>query len=530
MRSGAMTSRLRALWANPWVRRPALLALAFGGMLAGCRFIIDQLGKDAWRHVQKQLAEEGETLDFRRLLPPAVPDEENFCAVGPLRYLGRSGDEDPSIREEATRHAVRINSLRYNNHVFTAAPRDGFSWGIPLNLREVAAVMREERGWPIPAEEDEPAADVAEAFAGWDAFIDELTPGLARPGASWGSVARELPRARPLAFLFELHGGSFAFALAEHLRLRGMVAAESGDVRRAVNCVHCLARLAEASGAEPLLMGHFTAEELRDAMADVLWELCWTQRGTVEDWERLERIFASLDPRASMLQGMRGELAIGVDLPNFAYDHSLAEFGQIFYGPSGIPVWHHLARSVAPRGFSEGAAAEVAGRELNFLIRPLREGDLSTLLRSRETLQRMEEADERQPWNLTASYAGWIMRDTGYLSRMVFLLPRVVYQTVVLEQAVIACALERARLAQGRYPASLDGLTLADGRPLPLDGLTGEPMHYRVTPGGRYLLWSPGPDGRDDHGVRGQPTSTGWLDGPAYVGDWVWSYALEPKR
>jgi len=96
----------------------------------------------------------------------------------------------------------------------------------------------------------------------------------------------------------------------------------------------------------------------------------------------------------------------------------------------------------------------------------------------------------------------------------------------MVNQAVIACALERVRLADGAYPSSLDTVRLADGKPLPLDPMTGQPMGYRRTAYGRYALWSagfagPGTGERKLNLVK--PEETKFQD-PKYAGDWVWDF------
>src|SRR5215212_674720 len=101
-------STMKALWANPWMRRPALLALAFGGVLAVCYIVVDQLGKQAWREMQRQIANDGETLDYGSLLPPPIADEENVCAAGVLRNLAAQEDGSSAAGEEGRANRRRI--------------------------------------------------------------------------------------------------------------------------------------------------------------------------------------------------------------------------------------------------------------------------------------------------------------------------------------------------------------------------------------------------------------------------------------
>lgn len=82
------------------------------------------------------------------------------------------------------------------------------------------------------------------------------------------------------------------------------------------------------------------------------------------------------------------------------------------------------------------------------------------------------------------------------------------------DQAGVACALERYRLAQGQYPERLDALTPQFTEKLPHDLIGGQPLKYRRSDGGGYLLYSVGWDEKDNGGVVGKTREEG---------DWVWA-------
>lgn len=525
MRFGLMISRLRALRANRWLRRLALLALAVGVGLVACYFILDHRGKVAWRDVQREMAAEGETIDFRRLLPPDVPEAENFCAVGPLRNLAARVSDHSPAGEEGRRNRERIGKIRYGagfDRVMSSKP--GLSDGKAFDLGKLAEAMRRDGSWPIPKIEGDPAADVTAGFANWDAYFDELTPGLARPVARWTPALTNRLQKPPLVvgdlpYLLPSH------QLAQLLHLRARVAVAAGDVPRAITCVHGLERVAEACADEPLLIGALMAEEYWRMMAGVLSELCRAQRGTPADWEQLERLFVAFDTRTPALQGLRGEMALGVNLVFFARDHSVSEIDEALrsrdafsakYDPP-LPATVRWLMYVAPRGLYESCAAESVHRRLKFQIRPLRDGDLPSLLSSDLAMERDEQ--RRLWWDIPAIYAR-VMSSSPVLFRLV-------YGKTLMNQATIACTLERVRLAQGSYPPALEGLTLADGRPLPLDAATGQPMHYRPTDDGRYVLWAIGPDGKDENGRRASANGNREYNRD-YEGDWVWGFAPAP--
>jgi hypothetical protein len=84
-----------------------------------------------------------------------------------------------------------------------------------------------------------------------------------------------------------------------------------------------------------------------------------------------------------------------------------------------------------------------------------------------------------------------------------------------INQALIACALERFRLDHGDYPENLGALVPQFLDAIPHDVIGGGPLHYRRASKGTFVLYSVGWNGRDDGGVRGQSL-------PSIDGDWVW--------
>lgn len=69
-----------------------------------------------------------------------------------------------------------------------------------------------------------------------------------------------------------------------------------------------------------------------------------------------------------------------------------------------------------------------------------------------------------------------------------------------IDQAVVACALERYRLGKGQYPKTLDALTPQFLDKVPPDIMDGKPMRYRREADSTYVLYSIGLNGKDDGG------------------------------
>ncbi len=86
-----------------------------------------------------------------------------------------------------------------------------------------------------------------------------------------------------------------------------------------------------------------------------------------------------------------------------------------------------------------------------------------------------------------------------------------------LNQAIVACALERYHLAKGDYPEKLEMLVPQFANQLPVDVLTGDPYKYRRT-GENFVLYSPGWNETDEGGISGKNLYD------EKEGDWVWRY------
>jgi hypothetical protein len=93
-------------------------------------------------------------------------------------------------------------------------------------------------------------------------------------------------------------------------------------------------------------------------------------------------------------------------------------------------------------------------------------------------------------------------------------------QQTLANQAFLACALERYRLAHGCFPNSLTALTPEFADHLPLDITSGQALQYRLQEDGQFLLYSVGWDAA----AEGKPLShsgSTYADYPQ--GHWVWN-------
>ena len=93
---------------------------------------------------------------------------------------------------------------------------------------------------------------------------------------------------------------------------------------------------------------------------------------------------------------------------------------------------------------------------------------------------------------------------------------------VFLDEARVACALERYRMAHKQLPEELSALAPAFISKLPHDIIDGQPLRYRREADGGYVLYSVGWNGTDDHGTLVFKKSQHNPQVDSFEGDWVW--------
>jgi len=88
------------------------------------------------------------------------------------------------------------------------------------------------------------------------------------------------------------------------------------------------------------------------------------------------------------------------------------------------------------------------------------------------------------------------------------------------DEASLACALERFRLAKGEFPETLAALNPQFIQSMPHDIITGEPLQYRRKENGHFILYSVGWNESDDGGKVIMNDKGKAVD--ITQGDWVW--------
>jgi len=145
---------------------------------------------------------------------------------------------------------------------------------------------------------------------------------------------------------------------------------------------------------------------------------------------------------------------------------------------------------------------------------------------------RVRQEDTNLQNQLKGSHFSAVFHHRILMSMLLPALSRVAVKTAygqtAVEEARLACALERFRLKNGSYPEKLEQLVPEFVNKTPADIVTGEQLKYHRTDDGHFVLYSVGWNKTDDGGqvamhagrAAGPERSSGSVDEQA--GDWVW--------
>jgi hypothetical protein len=485
-------------------------------------------GKRAWAALQREAAARGESLELSSVFPPSVPDDQNFAlAPGISRLLGyahraasqagASSDNEPELLSFNERRQFNRPAANWEFQQATdLAAWQTFFRQHPLTNSAPASKTVSRLAFPVAAEPQAPAADVLLALSRYDSALAVLR------------AANERPHVRyPIAYddgLFALNGGD-AFdsgglnTAVRILCLRAVAELAQNQSEAALQDTLLALRLADSLRQEPYQALHHSRAEMLRLCLQPVWEGLAHHRWNEAQLLTLEQRFAKLDLLAEFRVMARGEALVMMNVADqfqaFLDGRSSAWGRELASVEGGDRFWIWLFRVAYPvgwfyqdkvwiyRAYEQRAdvvkALDPASRNL-WGIENLQATDPALLImvapRLRETFQEGAE--------------------------------RALYLQTACQEAAVAFALERCRLAQGQYPASLDALVPAWLKQVPADLAVpaGTPLKYRREADGGFVLYSVGLNGVDDQGNPGLPHKD-WRgvqgDSPRLdEGDWVW--------
>ncbi|HTI99192.1 MAG TPA: hypothetical protein VL527_09940, partial [Dongiaceae bacterium] len=488
----------------------------------------------AWNEYRQAREAAGIHFDLKEVAPPPVPDDENFALTPVVAscYL-------QMLNEHGQRHPYNtnvVNQLNFNLYFPDSAiaqkdlkigswqkgtftdlrPWQNYYRAQPTTTAPAQSVA--EAPFPVSPQPQTPAVDVLLALSKYDATLDALRAAAKLPYARF---PLEYDSAEPPTILLP-HLANIKKTVV-FLQLRSIAELDAGQPDQALADWKLGLRCNEALRQEPFLISQLVEIAGQNILTQPLWEGLARHQWSDVQLADIEATLAGQDYPANFRTGMLGELACGIG--SVEYLRRSRNFGELVSWtsssrqndmPDPMELLYAMAFHLMPDGWfyqMERNLAQMYERyslplvdQTNRIISPTLNRQLATEAGIRLQTKSVANAATR----LLFPALGRASLKTAQCQTMV-------------NEARIACALERYRLAHGQYPDSLADLTPQFLVTVPHDLINGEPLHYRREAGDRFTLYSVGWNQRDDGGRvvlgKGETPSA-----DPDQGDWVWTY------
>ena len=474
-------------------------------------------GAQRFADVKNRLEQRGVKLDWKTFAPSPIPDEQNAAMhplLRPLCQYEQTRTPHPEGGWTTTTRWLDSNGLRRVENVsLPTGWRDNGKYfdaetnslQPPIDLARWQTCFRHDTNFPSPAQPCAPAQDVLLGLAKFEPELGELHEALRRPHCRFPLHYDERPSDMLLRHQACLRN------LGRVLKLRAVAQLAAGEAEKALADTQDIFTLADGLKNEPVMISFLVRVAILrigcSAIGEGLARQTWSETQLV----RLQALLAKQEVLPGLELAIKGETASALQ----TLDSVRADGGFVMYvhetensNPHGCRQFVSLRW--APRGWFEQNKATIAEHMFQ------------------RTMPALAPAARRvYPPTVQAEVAGReSMRPTPYSLLAFLCLPyidsairRAAYAQTVVDETLLACALERHRLGTGRFPECLAALYPDYLPTAPHDVVTGAPLRYRLSPDGGFLLWAAGWNEWDEEGLVSKTPRGAIL---IEEGDWVW--------
>jgi hypothetical protein len=495
----------------------------------------DWRGWHAWNQFKHEWeANKGERFDFTSVVPPPVPDDRNF-AMAPIWVESMRAVLGP--KNSRLWFGNQFNGrTNFGDRLEMPFVRDSSDW--PTNgggswqkarltdlhpwqdyYRKLAATTNL---FPVASQPQSPAADVSLALSKYDSPIEELRQAGQRPYSRFPLYSNpDHPFDTLLPHLAALKG------CTQVLQLRAIAELQNNQGDKALDDVKLALRLTDSIRTEPFLVSHLVRIAMVQITLQPVYESLAEHKWSDGQLVALDAELAKLNFLADYEFSMRGESVSSIASLDYIRRTRNLDYLNYSSGPKPMKRFLQILSHLAiPDSFFYQNELTIARMHQQWTLpmADLENRTISPALAHRNQIEADKELNHH--W--------WPYK---FLARMLFpaferAVIKFAYAQSSVDLARVAIALERYRLAHGEYPDSLDALVpqfiakvppdVIGGQPSQGSSPASQPLHYRRTDDGQFVLYSVGWNETDDGGVVGF-TKSGVM-GDNRNGDWVWRY------
>jgi hypothetical protein len=544
-----MNDKPKSKWYWRWLRW-GLLSLAVLITLAAVLVAEeDWRGKRAWENYKREAEARGEHLDWPADATNTVPDEQNFVKApifggffantgdgsaqtlganstnthDPLKFSRDRNDGGPMetnggwdkaglVDLKLWQDYYRNPKTNHTSAVLAASISNAFRQAHIVSLGPTNNPAPDIK-FPIAPQPQTPAADVLLALSIHDQPIEELRAASRRPYSNIGMTNANDPAvaSRVLKYLAAMKRST------QLLELRAVAELADHQAAKGLDDVELLLRLDDKLRQEPTLIAHLVSVAITAIQMQPIYEGLAQHGWNDAQLAELESALAAKDFLADYQKAMRGERTYAIE--SMESERITREVKYEVEDDSGEYKIMTDRLRWTPTAFFYQTELNFARFADQYAL-PL--VDLERRTVSPAALRRAEaavqgELKHHNPYKIMAGLS---------FSAVAPAVEKFAAAQSQTDLALVACALERYRLAHGAYPDTLGALTPQFIEKLPHDIINGQPLHYRRTADGLFVLYSLGWN-ETDHGGQIALNKNGGID--RKNSDWVWRYPAEEK-
>ncbi len=474
----------------------------------------DWRGKHAWETHKRQREAKGDSFEWSSVTPVPVPDDQNFAATPLFAKLFPKPPQN-----------ARLNEVRLPD-----CPRTYGNWHIGrvenfvgwqecfANTNRVSLGRPKARDVADTALSDKSFTNIylSAELKKYDPFLREIAAASRKPHCRFPLQYQDnydmgLPHLNPLGDLARVY------------RLRAMLELSAGQTASASEDVQTCLRLADTIKDEPLLISFLVRIAILDNTVQPVWEGLTEHRWSENELAKLEEEFGKIDLFEGYAKSLQGERVQACQ-----WIFSLRK------GPYHLPGGWLCCQDELDK----------MTKEFGLLCQVIPSGWFyqNALTVDRFYQEFLPVVDWQNkgvyPWRCAQVYGAFqAARPTPYNAASKFLVPgipmtvkKAALSQTSLDEAAVACALERYHLAHGAFPEGLDLLVPQFIDRIPADLINGQPLRYRLSPDGQYVLYSIGWNETDDGGQVAQlGRDYNYATQDVDNGDWVWFSRPQPQ-
>jgi tetratricopeptide (TPR) repeat protein len=512
---------LRWLFWKHW-RRTFFALACFVTLIALFYAEEDWRGKHDWEKFKREWEAKGEHFDYVSIVPPPVPDEQNFAMqpiwVDSIKFefgtnVAKQWYGETFTESERTNLVDWLGLSIYGDEDMVKSPHTGYrAKGTETDLKSWQQYYRDLSSmtnlFPVPSQPQSPAADVLLALGKYDSTIETLRQASSLPYSRFpvfSDADHPFDTLLPHLIIFK--------RLAQFLQLRAIAELQNGQGDKALDDVKLAVELTGKIRNEPFLISHLVRIAMLQITLQPIYEGLAEHKWSDAQLVELDSELSKLDFLSDYEMTIRGERAAAVSSLDFmrrANDLGLMQGADERHHPFNLGF-------LVPSSFFYQSEHNIA--------RMYQQYDLPMIDLEKGTVSPARVRDLQTEATRDLSYHWWPYK---ILARMLFpaienAVKKLAYAQSATDLARTAIALERYRLAHGEFPESLDAFAPQFMEKIPHDVIGGQPLKYRRTDDGQFVLYSVGWNETDDGGVvvfkKGSSP-----DVDTDKGDWVWRY------